>query len=165
MPEIAAAAGVSPRTFNNYFSSKEEAIAWPAARRVARLAECAGLRPAEEDLREALLAAIEDAYSVAADKTLPAGSLPKLRALVAGEPGLRGEFLKAAQAAEQALARVIAARTGAGEDELAPRVVAAIVVGAERAATIHWMNQKQKPGPLRDSVVAAVQLALSEVDG
>jgi AcrR family transcriptional regulator len=164
VPEIAAAAGVSPRTFNNYFSSKEEAIAWPAAHRAARLAESLRARPADEPLRDAVLAAIDSVYDRRAADGLPAGSLRKLRALVAGEPGLRGEFLKAAQTSEQALARVIAARTGAGEDELEPPVLAAIVVGAERAATIQWMNQQQKPGPLRETVLAAVQLALSEVD-
>ena len=38
VPDIAAAVGVSPRTFNNYFHSKEEAIVWPAAQHAASVA-------------------------------------------------------------------------------------------------------------------------------
>jgi hypothetical protein len=41
-------------------------------------------------------------------------------------------------------------------------VIAAIVVGAERAAVSHWVQQDRKPGPLRETVRAAVQLALSK---
>jgi AcrR family transcriptional regulator len=47
VPQIAAATGVSTRTFNNYFPSKEAAIAWPATRRgtmlAASLAGCRGI--------------------------------------------------------------------------------------------------------------------------
>ena len=164
VPEIAAAAGVSTRTFNNYFASKEEAIAWPAAHRAARWAESLLARPAEEPLRQALLAVSAELYGAPPREGLPADSLRKLRTLVATEPGLRGEYLKASQAAEQALARAIVTRTDAGEDELAPNVIAAIVVGAERAAVMHWMRQEEKAGPLRGTVLAAVRLALAGVE-
>jgi len=163
VPEIAAAAGVSTRTFNNYFPSKEAAIAWPAARRAARWAEGLLARPAEEPLREALLAVTADVHAPPGEG-LPGDYLRRLGALVAGEPGLRGEYLKASQAGEQALARAIAARTGAGEDELAPKVIAAIVVGADRAAVVHWMRQEGKQGPLRETALVAVRLALAGVE-
>jgi AcrR family transcriptional regulator len=164
VPEIAAAAGVSTRTFNNYFPSKEAAITWPAARRAAQEAENLLARPAEESLSQALLAATSEVYGAPRKDGLPADWLRKFRALVASEPGLRGEYLKAAQAAERALAGAIAVRTGAGEDELEPKVLAAVVVAAERAAVMHWMKQDDKAEPLRETVRAAVQLALSEVD-
>ena len=38
VPQIAAAVGVSPRTFNNYFASKDQAIAWLAGRHAASMA-------------------------------------------------------------------------------------------------------------------------------
>jgi AcrR family transcriptional regulator len=165
VPDIAAAAGVSTRTFNNYFPSKEAAVAWPAVRRAGRLAENLLARPVEEPLGEALAAAAGDMYSGSDEREddPTAEWLGRFRALVAGEPALRGEYLKAAAAGEQALARAIAARTGAGEDELAPKVVAALVVGAERAAVMHWMNLEDKSQPLQATVLAAVQLALTEV--
>ena len=40
VPQIAEAVGVSTRTFNNYFPSKEAAIVWPTTLRGARRASC-----------------------------------------------------------------------------------------------------------------------------
>jgi AcrR family transcriptional regulator len=164
VPDIAATAGVSTRTFNNYFPSKEAAIAWPAARRAAQAAENLRARPPEEPLNQALQAAVDELYGAPHQDGLPAEWLRRLRALVASEPALLGEYLKAAQAAELALARAIALRTGAGEDELEAKVLAAMVVAAERAAVMHWMKQDHKQGPLRATVLGAVRLALAEVD-
>lgn len=42
--DIAAEAGVSPHTFNNYFSSKEAAIIWLVAYRVSRTSTALGGR-------------------------------------------------------------------------------------------------------------------------
>jgi len=56
--EIADLAGVSPRTFFNYFSCKEEAIVGSEPRMVASLAEQVEQRPAEEDPLTALEAVL-----------------------------------------------------------------------------------------------------------
>ena len=53
IPQIAAAVGVSPRTFNNYFPSKEAAIVWPSTVRGARMAADLADRPAGEPLADA----------------------------------------------------------------------------------------------------------------
>ena len=45
VPQIAEVVGVSTRTFNNYFSSKEAAIVWPTTLRGARLAAELAERP------------------------------------------------------------------------------------------------------------------------
>src|SRR6202042_1874674 len=50
VPQIAEAVGVSTRTFNNYFPSKEAAIVWPTALRSARMAADLAGRPAGEPL-------------------------------------------------------------------------------------------------------------------
>src|SRR6266496_4031695 len=62
VPDIAAAVGVSPRTFNNYFHSKEEAIVWPAAQHAASVARRLRERPAGEPMGEALVAAVVGLY-------------------------------------------------------------------------------------------------------
>lgn len=160
VPEIAAAAGVSPRTFNNYFPSKEAAIAWPAARRATKLADNLLARPAQEKLGAAIVAAVSDLYS-APEEGYPAQWLQSFRALVAREPTLYGEYLKAADAGERALASAICIRAGTSEDELWPKVLAAMAVGAERAAVRHWITQRQKPGRLAETVRAALQQALN----
>src|SRR5438105_10431788 len=52
--DIAAAAGVSPRTFNNYFSSKGEAVAARHLDRCLQMAQDLRDRPAGEPLWDAL---------------------------------------------------------------------------------------------------------------
>src|SRR5580698_2065025 len=61
--DIAAAADVSPRTFNNYFASKYEAISALALDRSARVGQALRRRPAAEGLWEAIRAAVLDVYT------------------------------------------------------------------------------------------------------
>ncbi len=164
VPDIAAAAGVSPRTFNNYFPSKEAAIAWPATRRAARLADNLLARPADESLGAAMVTAVSEVYRRPRQEGFAGRWLRQFASLVAREPALYGEYLKAADAAEQALAQAIRIRTGAPAAALRPKVLAAVAVGAERAAVRHWMAQPHKPGPLADTVQAALHQALQEVE-
>ncbi|HUA71149.1 MAG TPA: TetR family transcriptional regulator [Solirubrobacteraceae bacterium] len=164
VPEIAAAAGVSTRTFNNYFPSKEAAIAWPAMRRFTRIANTLLARPGDEPLRGALLATIRDLYAAPPDPDQPTSWVGKFRLLAATEPTLRAEYLRISDAGEQVVARAIAERIGAGENELRPKVLAAMVMGAERAAIRHWMNNTDGSAPLVDTVGAAVREALKEVE-
>src|ERR687885_962938 len=62
--EIAEAAGVSPRTYNNYFSSREQAIvAAITAERALRLAAALRARPTAEPLAEAVVEAVVELYA------------------------------------------------------------------------------------------------------
>ena len=56
--EIAAEVGVSPRTFNNYFSSKEEAICAIEVDRQTRIREALLARPPSEPLWDAVINAV-----------------------------------------------------------------------------------------------------------
>ena len=165
VPQIAAATGVSPRTFNNYFASKEAAIVWPTTRRAARLAANLDGRPAEEPLADALAAAVASMYDQDEMDGLPSGWLRDFRALVAKEPALHGEYLKAAAAVETALASAIARRTGAEEDQLEPQILAAVVAGAERAAVRYWARQANPSSTLPDVVRTAVGMAVRGMAG
>jgi AcrR family transcriptional regulator len=162
VPEIARAAGVSTRTFNNYFSSKEEAIAWPAVEHAAAMARGLLDRPADEPLADALVEMVGGLYRPPRQEGLPPNWLRDFRGLVAREPALHGEYLKASEAAAQALARAIATRMHSGIDELRPHVVAAVVVGAERAAVMYWMASRKRP--LVQVVRDAVRQAVSGVE-
>ncbi|MGV9779748.1 TetR/AcrR family transcriptional regulator, partial [Streptosporangium sp. NPDC003464] len=117
--DIAAAAGVSPRTYNNYFSSREEAICAFQADRSRRAGEALRSRPADEPLDQAVIAAVIELY------TDPEPDKAGLR-MIMSTPELEGEALKAFTMAEGPLAEAIAARTGtdAGRD-LFPSVTAA----------------------------------------
>ncbi len=163
VPEIAEVAGVSTRTFNNYFSSKEAAIVWPARVRTARMAADLLSRPDDEALGDALIASVIGRYGAREQRGVLRGWLPRFRSLVATEPGLHGEYLKAISDGEQALAEAIADRGGASLNGLGCRVLAAMVLGAERAAVMYWIAGGEQPGALVDDVRAAVQLALGGV--
>ena len=160
VPQIAAATGVSPRTFNNYFASKEAAIVWPATWRASRLAASLEARPPQEPLADALAEAVAGLYEQDEMDGLPPGWLGDFRALVATEPALHGEYLKAAGAVEVALAGAIARRTGVEQGELAPQVLAAVVAGAERAAVLFWARQPNPSGTLTDVIRTAVIMAV-----
>jgi AcrR family transcriptional regulator len=165
VPQVAEAAGVSPRTFNNYFASKEAAIAWPSTLRGVRLADDLAGRPAEEPLGTALVETVAGTYERCGQDGLPVGWLAGFRALVAAEPALHGEYLKAVAAGEQALAGAIARRTGAAEADLEPQVLAAMVVAAERAAVLHWFREPTPEEPLAEVVRGAVAMAVGGMTG
>ena len=158
--EIAAAAGVSPRTFNNYFPGKEAAIVWPATQRGAMLAAGLAARPPGEPLADALAEATASMYLRDEMDGLPPGWLRDFRALVAAEPALHGEYLKATSTVEAALADAVARRTGAAEDTLEPQVLAAVATAAERAAVLHWARHARGSATLEDTVRSAVAMAV-----
>jgi AcrR family transcriptional regulator len=163
VPDIAAAVGVSPRTFNNYFHSKEEAIVWPAGQHAASVATRLRDRPVGEPLGDALVAAVVGLYGPPAGQWLPANWLRDFRDLVAAEPSLHGEYLRVASIAERALADALAERMGGRAGQLRARVVAGMVVGAERAAVMHWMQTRD--GSLVDTVRTAVRQATAGLGG
>ncbi|OIK28707.1 TetR/AcrR family transcriptional regulator [Streptomyces malaysiense] len=136
--DIAAAVGVAPRTYNNYFSSVEEAICSLNVERAAQVAAGLRARPAGEPLAEALVNGIVgtvDGYTGGAE---PDRAVVRV---IAGAPMLRGEFLKSMTLVERALAEAIAERLEAAADrELMSRVLAAAVVAAARTATDHWLE-------------------------
>jgi len=110
--DIAAAAGVSARTFNNYFASKYEAIAALALDRSYRIGEALRERPAAEGLWDAVRHAVLEVYGparIAPDPEFIAGVR-----LVTSSPALRGEYLKALSIMQYELAEALTARTGAG---------------------------------------------------
>jgi AcrR family transcriptional regulator len=135
--DITDAVNVSRRTFTNYFSSKEEAIASLNADRAARAAEALRDRPAGEPLADSLAEVFAAQYEAAAG--VDRERIAPIRMMISS-PALRGEYLKTLVQAEGPLAKVIAERTGADpQGDLYPHVLAAAVMAAVRAATGHWM--------------------------
>jgi AcrR family transcriptional regulator len=134
--DIAEAAGVSPRTYNNYFSSREQAIVGAlAAEPGARVAAALRKRPADEPLEHAVVGALIQEYSGDGEPDRDA------LALITSAPALQAEFLDTIAAIERPLAEAIAARTGTdGHGELGPEVLAAAVSGAARVAAQRWLQ-------------------------
>jgi AcrR family transcriptional regulator len=168
--DIAAAADVSPRTFNNYFSSKYEAICSLALDRSFRVGEALRERPAGEGLWEAVRAAVVDVYGQGDSGTAPAPEAAARIRLVTSSPELRGEYLKALAIMQYELAEAIADRLGGRVTAVSGpgrwptagpyfiRGLAAAVTGALQAATERWLYA-DPPLPL----IPVLAEALSEL--
>jgi len=140
--EIAAEAGVSLRTFRNYFASKAEAI---AARQVDRgLAVNAALRerPADEPLWDAIRVAVNAGFELGdsenSGRLLPDENWLAGVRLMVTEPALQGALAGAQAAVIDELTAVVAERTGT--TGVYPRLVAEVVGAAQLAATHEWLR-------------------------
>jgi AcrR family transcriptional regulator len=160
--DIAAAANVSPRTFNNYFASKLEAISAVGLDRAALIGATLCERPADEPLWDAITAAVLEHYETA---LTPRGAWREGMRRVLLSPAMRGEYLKTTAAIQRALTAAIAERTGldAGRDML-PIVLAGAVTTASQQATRRWFDA-DPPVELRPLIREALdQLALAFTD-
>ncbi|MCK7622341.1 TetR family transcriptional regulator [Streptomyces sp. RS10V-4] len=149
--DIAAAANVSVRTFRNYFSGKAEAIAAGHLERMLRIADELRARPADEPLWDSLARAVHTQFAPAdAADGGPAHDQrwrDGLRLMLA-EPALQGEVVKANAAAQDELAKAVAARTGTDEaHDLYPQLVAAVVSAGSAVAVEHCLRA-DSPAPL-----------------
>jgi AcrR family transcriptional regulator len=154
--DIAAAAGVSPRTFNNYFSSREEAITSVASDRNRRIGLALLARPAGERLDAALTEAVVEEYLHGREPDKKSALQTRM---IVSHPALRGEFLKNMAAGEGDLAHAIAIRGGYDqENDLFPRILASAVIAAARVATEYWLRPTTDE-PYSDLLRQAVSIA------
>ena len=131
--DIAETAGVSPRTYTNYFASREQAIvAAVTAEREARVAAAVAARPASVPLADAVVEAIVAQYT---DPGSDNGAL----LLIISRPALRDAFLGTTAQIEHPLTAVIAERIGDTGQHTA-RVLAASVAAAVRIALERWIE-------------------------
>ncbi|MEU4446414.1 TetR family transcriptional regulator [Actinosynnema sp. NPDC050801] len=151
--DISAAADVSPRTFFNYFASKEDAVLGPdpgaGPRMRARvLAEPADLS-AVAAVREALLA--EVAAELADDRDL---WLRRMR-VVQQHPVLLAKVFSGGEAVERDLVAAVAERVGLPADDTYPLLLAAAAGAAFRVAVARWSTTA---APLHDLLAEAFDL-------
>jgi AcrR family transcriptional regulator len=150
--DIAAEAEVSPRTFNNYFSGKEEAIVSLVFARAAELRDTLAARPKDEPLWQAIAAAA-GAHAPIADES---AEWKRWARLIRDTPALEAEQLKAYAALERSLAPEIAERTLTDvQRDLFPRLAACAAVAAIRGALQHWLDadgEASYPALLRQAI-------------
>jgi AcrR family transcriptional regulator len=149
--DIAAEAGISPRTFNNYFPSKEAAIVSVATFRADKFCAALRARPAHEPLHDALTAAVLDLFAGEPDRDWIARSQ-----LIRNEPSLFAEERKSDAQIEHTIANEIATRTNTDPSELKPRLIASLVVAAIHTAVRYWLDTPTV-GTLRDALTASMQ--------
>jgi AcrR family transcriptional regulator len=153
--EIAAAADVAPRTFFNYFSTKEEALLGRDPDKQAAFVAALAARPPQESpltaMHAVLVGQADDMASRAQDWQL------RMR-LVHDYPQLLPSHLAAFAEGERAMAEAVAARTGISrEQSIYPDLLAATAISAMRTAMARWRTTDGS-GPLADHIDEAFRL-------
>jgi AcrR family transcriptional regulator len=147
--DIAAAAGVSTRTFSNYFASKGEAIAARQYDRSRAIATALRERPAGEPLWEAVTHAVLTGFALGepvVDGHKPDQSWLEGVRLMVAEPSLQGEMHKAVVAGEAEFALAVAERTGTdAAKDVYPQLVAAVVGAAHHVVIQQWLGAEPPP--------------------
>jgi AcrR family transcriptional regulator len=150
--DIAEAAGVSPRTYNNYFSSREQAIvAAVTAERAAQVAAAVTARPPEVSLADAVIDAVVGQHTEP-DKHGHAAML-----MITTTPALRACYIDTVATIEQPLADAIVERCPA-VDELTAQVLAVSVGAATRLALQRWLQSASTPSSMKGFVVPSGSL-------
>ncbi|GAA3724665.1 acyl-CoA-like ligand-binding transcription factor [Salinactinospora qingdaonensis] len=147
--EITAAAEVSPRTFFNYFPSKEEALV--------------GHHPSvpDEDARQLFVSGgptgklvddLKHYLSQQAEEGTPSPEDLRLRhRLLEQEPQLTPLFLSRFAKVEQAVAEAVAERIGDAPGNVRPQLIAAVGAAALRLAIRRWKGE-DSAGSLSDAI-------------
>jgi len=153
--DIAEAAGVSTRTFNNYFASKYEAICALAFDRALRIGAALREQPAGQPILTAITNAVMSEYG-SADRAPDEQWIAGIR-LVTSTPALTGEYLKVEAMTQYSLAEAIALRLGTSlAGSMFPRILAAAVTAAIQAALERWLHA-DPPVPLTPLVRRALR--------
>lgn len=158
---IARAAGVSPRTFFNYFASKEDALVTQAAEGASLLSAFLLERPAEEPPLQALHNAIT------ASGYFDSGPIDRDRVvarhrLTHDHPALLAHHLGKIALLERAFAKALAQRLAVDPDEdIYPEVLAAVAMSMIRVAMRRWVVKGDRP---LDELLDAAFQRLEQLD-
>ena len=138
--EIAAAVGISRRTFFRYFESKPDVVWGEFDVELGRLRDRLAEAPQEESLMEVLR------RSVIATNRFGAGELEDLRiriVLISTVPTLVAHSAVRYEEWCEVVAGFAAGRLGGSPDDLAPQTVARAALGAAMAAFACWARDDE----------------------
>jgi AcrR family transcriptional regulator len=152
--DIADEAGVSRRTFSNYFANKEDAILHADRERTRKLLSLLEARPAGEPPWPALRRAAVELYR---DRVTPSPEWVERLRLLRRHPSLLARQASDQIAMERELAAVLVSRGHDTDEELA-RLMAATYLAAFRTAGLLWLEHEgERPMPeLLDSLLSRI---------
>ncbi|MGC7097649.1 TetR/AcrR family transcriptional regulator [Amycolatopsis lurida] len=164
--DIAGEAGVSPRTFFNYFASKEDAVLMPYPdneERTRRSVDRFLAMPAHLSALEALVAAIRpDIELIEADREEWLARMSVIEA----NPSLVSRVMASQANSNQALINAIAERTGQDpEKDLFPGLLFGVVVATALQVAVRRWHAAGGEAPLTeflDEVCAAIAAGLPD---
>ncbi|TCI98734.1 TetR family transcriptional regulator [Aeromicrobium sp. IC_218] len=134
--DIAAAAGISPRSFFRYFATKEDVLVSGSIAFGAHVRAALEQRPADEDLWTSLRRCLDPVLDVMdAD---PGYSLAMMRVIMSA-PSLRAAHFEKHLAWEEMLRPVVAGRNGG--DDLRASVLTHAAMAALDSALFEWVRQ------------------------
>jgi AcrR family transcriptional regulator len=161
--EIAAAAGVSTKTFFNYFASKDEVLFPHLSSRIDAATALVARRGPGDQLPDVVVAAMQqmlaDALTDEVDGGLAAVRLP----MILSVPAVQAATLHRYFLAEERLAQAL---HGAYQDTLEPAAAAAVigaVMGAAIAAALVCLQEGDTTEQLRVAVEQAIGIAIGGV--
>ncbi|MBO0815767.1 MAG: TetR family transcriptional regulator [Actinobacteria bacterium] len=135
--EIAREARVAEATVFNYFASKEDLFYGRLGAFAARLTGAVSTRPAGEPVLAAFRRALlDDGGLLEQVEAGDAKALARLRTVnrvIAASPALRAREQQILSQTADSIAVVLAAETGAAEDDPRPQVAASALMGTHRA--------------------------------
>ncbi|WP_186627275.1 TetR/AcrR family transcriptional regulator [Rhodococcus sp. BP22] len=135
---IAAEAGVSTRTFHNYFANKEEAVLHHIETSALEWFGMLRARPVEEPIWESLRYI---AVSIVTDPERDLGETFAAAQLIESNPAVMARKLEVHQSLTRVLGEAIAQRTGTDiETDLYPNLLQMAVGAAVVAALTLWTN-------------------------
>lgn len=151
---IAEAAGVSTRTFHNYFSSKEDAVLFMLDKAIEELIDGFVRRSPEESVLDSLESILIDFFESADGLEW----MIAVTRLMADHPSLLARHVAMSDSQSDAMLTEIGKRTGTDPDtDLYPRLVYHVTGAIARAVLELHINAGPESAPPRPVLVAAVR--------
>jgi AcrR family transcriptional regulator len=133
---VAESAGVSPRTFRNYFRSPEEALLDAVIRRSSAIVGALRARPLDEPVWESFLQVLPDMITTIVGRREDVAVLLQARA---DHPALLGEHLAAFERMNTDMVETVAERTGTDpRRDLTPHLLAGAAASVLQTSTEMW---------------------------
>jgi AcrR family transcriptional regulator len=155
--EIAAAAGVSPRTFFRHVPTKEEVLLAPVRHGGTAIVNLLEQRPAAESPDVALINAI-----ITRTRSFDAADIEEWRKALLVAPDVLGKLTMVTSADKERAAKLVAARMGANPDtDILPGLLVQLAFAAGDYGFQRWVRQSRNRRPLDRYVTEALDAVKS----
>ena len=157
--EIAAAAGVAPRTFFRHVPTKEELLLAPVRHGGAAIVSLLEARPAAEAPDVALINAI-----ITRTRSFDAADTEEWRRALLVAPDVLGKLTMITSADKERAAKLVAARMGANPDtDIRPGLLVQLAFAAADYGFQRWVRQSSRRRPLDRYVTEALDAVKSSL--
>ncbi len=161
--EIASTAGVSTKTFFNYFASKDEVLFPHLSRRIEAAVALIERRGPDDQMAEVLVAAMQHMLADALTEEVGGGLAAIRLPMIMSVPAVQAATLHRYFMAETQLARALQRAYSDTLDPVAAAAVIGSVMGAAIAAALVCLQEGDNGQQLRVAVERAVDIAIHGV--